>query len=222
MIEFIHLEKDFLVINKPPLVPSQKDLSGDADAMTLTAEILKAKGENDKLWLVHRLDRVVGGLLVFARCAKAAAELSRLIADGALFKGYLAVAEGEAPGGVLSDFIYKDSSSGKAYAVKTERKGAKAAELVYKPLSFKNGKTLVDIELRTGRFHQIRVQFSSRKMSLIGDKKYGNRDSLSKRPALFAYKLGFSYKGKAYSFKALPDLTLYPWNLYENDIYEEA
>ncbi|MBQ7333250.1 MAG: RNA pseudouridine synthase [Clostridia bacterium] len=221
-MKIVFKNQDFLVVNKPPLVPSQKDLSGDADAMTLAAEILKAKGENDKLWLVHRLDRVVGGLLVFARCPKAAAYFSAEVQNGGLFKGYLAVAEGEAPGGVLSDFIYKDSASGKAYAVKTERKGAKAAELVYKPLSFNNGKTLVDIELKTGRFHQIRVQFSSRQMSLVGDKKYGSRDSLSKRPALFAYKLGFFYNGKKYLFKALPDLTLYPWNLYEKDIYEEA
>ena len=109
MIEIIYQNKDFIVVNKPPLVPSQSDLTGDSDAMTLASEMLKSLGENGKLWLIHRLDRVVGGLLVFARNPKSAAELSRLVRDNELYKGYLAVVEGEAPGGELVDFLYKDS-----------------------------------------------------------------------------------------------------------------
>jgi len=217
-MEIVFKTNDFLIVNKPPLVPSQPDPSGDSDAMTLASSMLEAMGESSKLWLVHRLDRVVGGLLVFARCAKAAAELSRLAASGGLSKGYLAVVEGDAPGGELCDFIYKDSVTSKAYVVKSERKGAKAASLFYNPIKTLDGKTLVDIDLRTGRFHQIRVQFSSRKMSLVGDKKYGSRDVKSKHPALFAYKLSFSLFGKEYSFKQLPDLTLYPWNIFCEDI----
>ncbi len=213
-MEIVYLNKDFVIVNKPPTVPSQSDLSGDFDAMTLTSQILKSKGESDKLWLVHRLDRVVGGLLVFARNKEAAARLSSLVANGGLFKGYLAVVEGEATGGELVDFIYKDSVTGKAYVVKTERKGAKSAVLSYVPISVKDGKTLVDIELKTGRFHQIRAQFSSRKMPLVGDKKYGSRDAKSKNPALFAYKLAFSLFGEDYSFEARPDFSLYPWNLF--------
>ena len=213
-MDIVFKNQDFVIINKPPLVPSQKDLSGDNDAMALLAESLKTAGERDKLWLVHRLDRVVGGLLVFARNQKSAAALSQIVADGSLFKGYLAVVEGEAPGGELCDFLYKDSMTNKAYVVKTERKGAKAASLSYQPISFKDGKTLVRINLKTGRFHQIRAQFSSRKMSLVGDKKYGSRDQKAKHPALFAYKLEFSLFGKEYSFEARPDFSIYPWNLF--------
>ena len=213
-MDIIFKNKDFLVVNKPPLIPSQKDPSGDVDAMSLASEALKASGENDKLWLVHRLDRVVGGLLVFARNQKTAAELSKMVANSDLFKGYLAVVEGEASGGELFDYLYKDSMISKAYAVKTERKGAKEARLSYEPISFKEGKTFVKIELKTGRFHQIRAQFSSRKMPLVGDKKYGSRDGKSKNPALFAYKLSFSLFGKDYSFEACPDFSTYPWNLF--------
>ena len=217
-MELVYCNKDFLVINKPPLVPSQKDPTGDSDAMTLASEMLKAKGECDKLWLIHRLDRVVGGLLVFARNQRAAASLSHLAQEGRLFKGYLAVVEGEAAGGELVDFLYKDSEKGKAYVVKRERKGAKLARLSYEPKAARDGKTLVDIELKTGRFHQIRVQFSSRRTPLVGDKKYGSRDGKARNPALFAYKLGFELFGESYSFKALPDLNIYPWNLFCEEI----
>ena len=102
--------------------------------------------------------------------------------------------------------------------MKTERRGAKSATLCYTPLSFEDGKTLVDIELKTGRFHQIRAQFSSRKMALVGDKKYGSRDAKAKNPALFAYKLAFSLFGEEFSFEARPDTALYPWNLFCEEI----
>ena len=217
-MDIIFKNKDFVVINKAPLVPSQKDPSGDADAMSQTSEILKAEGESHKLWLIHRLDRVVGGLLVFARNEKSAAALSQMVASGNLFKGYLAVVEGEAQGGELCDYLYKDSLTNKAYVVKALRKGAKEARLNYAPISKKDGKNLVDIELKTGRFHQIRAQFSSRKMSLVGDKKYGSRDGRSKHPALFAYKLAFSLFGKDYSFEARPDFSIYPWNLFSEEM----
>ena len=217
-VDFVFKNKDIVVINKAPLVPSQSDLSGDADAMTQTSELLKANGESDKLWLIHRLDRVVGGLLVFARNPKSAAELSRIVRDNELYKGYLAVVEGDATGGELVDYLYKDSTTNKAYVVKNERKGAKLARLSYAPISRKDGKTLVDIDLKTGRFHQIRAQFSSRKMSLVGDKKYGSRDGKARQPALFAYKLAFSLFGESYSLEAKPDLNIYPWNLFCEEI----
>ena len=220
-MEIVFKNRDFIVINKPPLVPSQSDPSGEADAMKLTAECLSELGEKNTLWLVHRLDRVVGGLLVFARRKEAAAELSALIQNGDFSKEYLAVAEGEAPGGEMQDFLYKDSVTNKAYAVKTERRGAKVARLSYMPIGVNNGKTLVNIKLETGRFHQIRAQFASRKMPLVGDKKYGSRDFVSRQPALFAHKISFKLFGEDYSFSAKPDLSLYPWNLFKEECYEE-
>ena len=217
-MEILFKNKDFLVVNKPPLVPSQSDPSGDKDAMSLASEMLKEAGERDALWLIHRLDRVVGGLLVFARNQRSAAELSHIVRENELFKGYLAVVEGEAPGGELCDFLYKDSMTSKAYVVKSERRGAKLALLNYTPISSKDGKTLVDIELKTGRFHQIRAQFSIRGIPLVGDKKYGSRDQKSKVPALFAYKLAFTLFGKAFSFEAKPDFNNYPWNLFSEEM----
>lgn len=220
-MQIVFKNKDFIIVNKPAGIPSQSDLTNDDDAMTLTSAKLRKLGEGSELWLIHRLDRVVGGLLVFARNKKSAAILSSLAASGGLEKRYIAALEGEAEGGLLNDFIYKDSTSLKAYVTDRKRAGVKEARLEYKPLSFALGKTLVHIDLITGRFHQIRVQFSSRKMPLVGDKKYGSRDSVSKNPALFACRLGFDFKGEHYEFKALPDTDKYPWNLFENKIYEE-
>ncbi len=220
-LEIVFKNKEFVVINKPPLVPSQPDPSGDEDAMTKTAEMLKEMGERDKLWLVHRLDRVVGGLLVFARNQKVAAELSALAASGGIEKHYLAVCLGDAPGGEMRDFLYKDSLTKKAYVCQSARKGAKEAVLEYRKLSSQNGMTLVEIDLKTGRFHQIRAQFSSRKLPLAGDKKYGSRDGKSKVPALFAFKLGFELFGKKYSFSAMPDCKKYPWSLFAEDGLEK-
>lgn len=212
MIEIVFKCKDFVVVNKPSGMPSQSDPSGDLDAMSAASELLLSLGESGALWLVHRLDRVVGGLLVFARNKAAAAELSKIISESRLEKRYLAVCEGSAPGGEMSDFIFKDG--GKAFVSDRKRAGFKEANLSYVQLYEKDGKTLVDIELRTGRFHQIRAQFSSRKMPLVGDKKYGSRDTKSRAPALFARGLSFEFKKQNYSFSLMPDWKAYPWNIF--------
>lgn len=221
ILEIVFKNKDFVVINKDPFVPSQPDPTGDEDAFTMTSRYLRENGEKEKLWLIHRLDRVVGGLLVFARNQRSAAELSRLAAEGGIEKLYLAVCEGDAPGGEMRDFLFKDSLTKKAYVASSMRKGAKEAVLEYRKLSSENGLTLVEIDLKTGRFHQIRAQFSSRKLSLVGDKKYGSRDSGAKSPALFANKLGFTLFGKKYSFSAKPDGQKYPWSIFKYSGTEE-
>lgn len=220
-MEILFENRDFVIINKEPFIPSQADLSGDDDAMTLTSRALKEMGESDKLWLVHRLDRVVGGLLVFARSQRTAAALSSLAACGGIEKHYLAVCEGDAPGGEMRDFIIKDAKQKKAFIIDSARKGAKEALLEYRKLSSKNDLSFVEIDLKTGRFHQIRAQFSSRKLSLVGDKKYGSRDGKSREPALFAYKLSFELFGIKYSFSAAPDCKKYPWSLFENEVLEK-
>ncbi len=218
MIKEIFKNRDFIVIEKPCGMPSQKDPGGDADALSLTAEYLREMGESDKLWLIHRLDRVVGGLMIFARNKESAAELSALVASRDFNKKYFAVAEGRAEGGELFDYVYKDAVGSKAYTAKRARSGVKEARLKYLPISFyeEDGGilTLVEVTLQTGRFHQIRVQFASRKMPLVGDKKYGSRDTLTKVPALFAGSLGFVFKNRKYEFFAKPDTEKYPWCLF--------
>lgn len=223
MIEIIDKTKDYVIIYKPSGIPSQSDPSGDKDAMTFCAELLRGLGESDSLFLIHRLDRVVGGLIVFARNKKSAAALSAIVAEHRLTKEYFAVVEGIAEGGIMKDYLYKDATLGKAFVTDRKRAGVKAAELAYSTLdSVKTGDrelSLVKISLKTGRFHQIRAQFASRKMPLIGDKKYGSRDFLAKSPTLFATRLAFELDGKKVDVSRSPDLTQYPWSLFEEEKY---
>ena len=172
-------------------------------------------GEKKDLWLVHRLDRVVGGLVIFARTKNAAAELSNIVARNEIDKEYLAVVEGKSSSGVMEDYLFKDAIRGKSFVVNGARRGAKLARLEYTTLQNitdeKGERSLVKIKLETGRFHQIRAQFSSRKMSIVGDGKYGSHDNRAKMPSLFAYHLFFKYKSERIDVKALPDITEYPW-----------
>lgn len=223
MIEIVSKTKDYLIIQKPAGMPSQSDPSGDPDAMTLCSQKLKDNGENSSLYLIHRLDRVVGGLMVFARNKSTAAALSSLVADRDFGKYYYAVVGGRAEGGELFDYLYKDARLGKSFVTDSKRAGVKEASLEYQLLDFAevDGKpfSLVKIELKTGRFHQIRCQFASRKMPLIGDKKYGSRDAKAKIPALFATELYFELNGNKITAKSLPDLSEYPWSLFAEEKY---
>ena len=222
MIEIIKKHKDYVVIYKPPGIPTQPDPTGDSDAMTLTASALSACGEQSKLWLVHRLDRVVGGILVFARTQRAAAQLSESASGDDMRKEYLAVAEGAPEGGTYIDVLFKDARVGKAFIVDRERHGAKMAELNCEPIAAVNERTLVRVRLSTGRFHQIRVQLASRGTPLVGDGKYGSRDKDARMPSLFAYRLSFTYCGERVECMRLPDTSVYPWSLFNNDEYEKV
>ena len=218
-VKIIYKNKNIVIINKPAGMPSQSDPSGDVDAMSATAEQLASIGESPSLWLVHRLDRTVGGLICFARNKKSAALLSEMAASGAMKKKYLAVCHGSAVGGEYVDLLFKDSATSKAYVVRTARKGAKEARLICEPITEREGMTLVSVELLTGRFHQIRAQFSSRGNSLVGDKKYGSRDLTAKYPSLFACELSFELLGKSIRAESRPDESAYPWNVfYEREI----
>ena len=219
-MEVLYKSKNFIVINKPVLTPSQSDLSGDEDAMSITSRQLENEGEGSALWLVHRLDRVVGGLMVFARNKKSAAQLSELIAIGDFVKEYVAVVEGECQGGEMRDFIYKDARLSKAFVTDRKRAGVKEAVLSYDALSTlqtqDGARTLVKVSLLTGRYHQIRAQFSSRKLPLVGDGKYGSRDKGAHTPALFSHRIKFTVSGETVDVKLSPDKTVYPWSLWRD------
>lgn len=224
MIEILYKTKAVAVIYKPPGIPSQKDPSGDKDAMTLTSEALISMGEQGNLWLIHRLDRVVSGLLVFARNKKYAAILSELVKDRLITKEYYAVVDGKAEGGELRDFIYKDARAGKAFIVERERAGVKEARLSYKTLSVKDTekgvKSLIYVTLDTGRFHQIRAQLSNIGLSVTGDGKYGSRDNRAKGIALMASHLNINIGKENIDASRLPDLTQYPWSLFDAEEYK--
>ena len=223
MIQIIEKTKDYVIIYKPAGIPSQSDPGGDPDAMTLCSQILRDQGEKDTLYLIHRLDRVVAGLMVFARNKKSASDLSSQVAERDFQKSYFAVVRGKADGGVMSDYIYKDPRLNKAFVTDRKRAGVKSAELEYQLIDSleSDGKifSLVKIRLKTGRFHQIRAQFASRQMPLIGDKKYGSRDYKAKMPALFATEIAFRLNDKEIKASRIPDTLSYPWLLFSEEKY---
>ncbi len=219
MINILYTDNDIVAVEKPVGVPVQKDLTNDLDLLTLTSEYLKDNGEKGELWLVHRLDRVVGGAIVFARNKKIAASLSSLIQQNAVNKYYYAVVEGATEDTEqLDNYIYKDANKSKAFIVDRERRGVKSASLIYKRLdeqeSTRGTLTLLDIKLITGRFHQIRAQLSHRQNPLVGDGKYGSKDNKC-TVALYSYRINFTLNKRNYDIRSAPDTSKYPWNLFE-------
>lgn len=221
MEDILLRRKDLLVVNKPAGIPSQPDPSGDLDLLSSTAEALRRAGEPEALYPIHRLDRTVGGLLVIARTKGAAAELSAAVVARQIRKEYLAVVHGALPPeGELFDYLYKDSATGKSFAVRSERRGARAARLFYRTVASsvteRGTYTLLAIRLETGRYHQIRAQLSSRGHPLVGDKKYGSRENAS--IALFAAHLAFCHRGESIDLVALPKKETFPWSLFADRI----
>lgn len=192
-MEILYSDSELAVCVKPV------GLNSEADVPAALKDEL-----GGEFFTVHRLDLNVGGIMVYARSKAAAAELSRAIQSGDMVKEYLALVHGTPPdSGLLEDLLWKDSSKNKVFVVKRERKGVKKAKLEYKTLRHGEN-SLVRIRLHTGRSHQIRVQFASRGFPLLGDHKYGARDSFS-APYLFSCKLTFPFKGKTLTFEATPD-----------------
>ena len=221
-MEILYKDKNLVAVFKPAGIPSQSDPSGDADAMNICIGLLKEQGEkNTELYLVHRLDRVVGGVIVFARNKSCAGRLSALISEKSAEKEYLAVVEGDAEDSVLTDFLYKDSRLGKAFVTDRKRAGVKEATLEYRALSKyvteSTTKTLIRVKLHTGRFHQIRAQLSYHNHPIVGDGKYGSHDNQAKFPALFAFRLAFVLDGKKYEFQKMPNIENYPWRFFKYD-----
>lgn len=152
---------------------------------------------------VHRLDKNVGGLMVYARNPRSAARLSRAIQEGSFIKEYVAMVHGVPPEkGDWEDLLWKDGKKNKVFVVNRPRAGVKQARLEFTRLTA-GPVSLVRVRLYTGRSHQIRVQFASRGFPLAGDHKYGARDGLS-APMLYSSRLSFPYKGKTAVFESLP------------------
>lgn len=217
-MEILYSDKEIVVAVKPAGVLSED--SGEGSMPSLLAPAF------GKVYVVHRLDRVVGGVMVFARTKSAAATLSRAVAERALQKEYAAVLEGvpQVRAGELRDLLFKDARQNKVFVVDTPRRGAREAVLTYRTKDTVNveGKplSLVSVLLDTGRSHQIRVQFASRGTPLVGDGKYGSRTK-AKTPALFAQGLSFRHPktGKQLSFTA-PLPADFPWSLFDAPQYE--
>lgn len=192
-MEILFSDKDIVVCVKPVGLDSEQEVP---------AALTEALG--GEVFTLHRLDKNVGGVMVYARAKAAAAALSKAIQEGRLVKEYVAMVHGTPPEhGDWEDLLWKDSRKNKVFVVKRMRGGVKKARLEFTLLTA-GEESLVRVRLHTGRSHQIRVQFASRGYPLVGDHKYGARDSVS-APMLFSCRLTFPYRGKTLQFEATPD-----------------
>ncbi len=219
-IHLLYEDNHLLVVEKPPNMLTQSDSTGDDDLLSALKENIRIrynKPGNVYLGLVHRLDRPVGGAMVFAKTSKAAARLSEQIRKNELDKQYLAVVFGrpEKPSGTLVNFLSKDEATNTVRVVDGTEVGKKAS-LEYKVLDFSQGMSLIKIKLHTGRSHQIRVQLSAIGHPLYGDQKYGrglNKPGM--QLALWSVEIGFMHPTlkQFQSYKSVPP-DIYPWNLF--------
>ena len=192
-MDILFVDKDIVVCVKPVGLDAEHQMP---------EELKKQLG--GEIFTLHRLDMNVGGVMVYARRKAAAASLSNLIQQGQMVKEYVAMVHGAPPeSGDWTDLLFKDSRRNKVFVVDRERSGVKKARLEYTRLT-EGEQSLVRIRLHTGRSHQIRVQFASRKFPLVGDHKYGARDDVA-APMLYSCCITFPYKGEERSFSSLPD-----------------
>lgn len=207
-MELIYVDDDILVCLKPARVLSTDEPGGVPE---LAREALGDPAADVRT--VHRLDRVVAGLMVLARNAKAASELSRQIRDNEFEKEYLAVVHGcpAEDSGTLRDLLGRDKARKMTFVAKEAAKGVQEAVLDYTVLSKAEDMSRVRIRLHTGRTHQIRVQFASRGLPLVGERKYSTLDDPCEI-ALWSYRIGFTHPktGERMAFSHEP-LEVYPW-----------
>lgn len=194
-LKVIYEDNHIIVVEKTPNVPSQEDKSKDLDLLSIVKTYIKEKYNkpgNVYVGLVHRLDRPVGGIMVFAKTSKAASRLSEQIRNKEIKKTYLAVVDGKVNNkqGTLEDYLYKDERNNISKVVSKDKNNSKVAKLDYETIKYDEIKnlSLLKINLHTGRHHQIRVQLSNFNHSIFGDQKYGTRGK-GKQIALWAYKL---------------------------------
>lgn len=216
-INIIYEDNHLLVVEKPVNIPVQEDSSKDLDMITILKNYRKIKENKPNeayIGLVHRLDRPVGGIMVFAKTSKAASRLSNQIRENTFHKTYIAVITGTLPKqGKLEDYLIKNNKTNISN-VTTKEKG-KYSALEYKVLKTKDNLSLIEINLITGRPHQIRVQFSSRNHPLLGDSKYG-KNSNNINIALFAKSISFIHPTTKEKLTFSLDIpNRYPFNIFK-------
>ncbi len=213
-LNVIYEDNHIIVVEKMVNIPSQGDKTGDVDMLSIIKDYLKEKYQkpgNVYLGLIHRLDRPVGGVMVFAKTSKAAARLSEQVREKAFQKEYLVVVNGKMKSqkGEWKDWLFKNERANMSKVVSEGTKNAKQASLEYEVLKYNEeiNLSVVRVKLHTGRHHQIRVQFSSRGHSIYGDQKYGGRGH-GKQIALWAYRLTIFHPitKEEMTFQVLPEI----------------
>ncbi len=224
-LKVIYEDNHLLVVEKIPNILSQSDNTKDVDMLTLCKKYIKEKYNkpgNVFMGLVHRLDRPVGGVMVFARTSKAASRLSEQVRARTMKKTYQAVVLGRCEkSGDYVDYLLKDKKKNLVSVVDKNKNGAKKAKLSYKRVSSAISRidsmeySLVEINLETGRPHQIRVQFSSRNHPLYGDQRYSSKARVGQQIALWATKLEILHptKKEKMVFISNPP-SEYPWDIF--------
>ena len=220
-MKILYEDKYLLVCEKPVGVESQKSSKGGEDMLSLLEKYRAEKGEDGYIGLVHRLDTATGGAMIYSKRADMTGKLSALVQSEEYKKTYLAVVHGEPDEseGEMRDLLFHDKMKNKSYVCDKKRAGVKEAILNYRALSTitkedGNRYSLVEIELITGRTHQIRVQFASRKMPLVGDGKYGSRDNKATM-ALWSNKVEFTHPQTKKNIRAESNPpSCYPWDIF--------
>ena len=214
-LTILYEDAHLVICLKPPGVLSEDSEKGRC-MPALLREHYRAQGKNDYIATVHRLDKIVGGVMVFSRRRQVTGQLTAAIARHEITKEYLAVLRGhpEKAEDTLADLLFRDAAHNKSYVVRRMRKGVREARLSYREIARTEALSLVRIQLHTGRTHQIRVQFASRGLPLLGDIRYGSRDERC-TAALWSYRLALRHPvtGETVDVSALPPEG-YPWQLF--------
>jgi 23S rRNA pseudouridine1911/1915/1917 synthase len=227
-IPIIFEDNHLLIVVKPPNMPTQADDSLDLDVLTALKEDIKirfAKPGSVYLGLVHRLDRPVGGIMVFAKTSKAASRLSEAVRSRDFGKNYWAIVHGTPKKAQdrLVHYLLKNTKTNTVTAENKQHPDAKEAILEYETIATSNGLSLVYVQLLTGRSHQIRVQFASIGCPLYGDQRYGAHvNQVGQQIALWSAQLSFEHPTlkERLTFNSAPPVVSYPWNLWEPIIYQ--
>lgn len=208
--KILYEDEELLVCKKPAGIPVQTDKIGQQDMVSLLKNYRSMKKEEPYIGLVHRLDQPVEGVMLFAKTKQAAGILAKQVSGRTLDKWYYAVVRGKMSEeqGELEDYLLKDGRSNVSKVVKENTAGAKKAELFYETVEGKEDKSLLRVQLKTGRHHQIRVQLSHAGCPIYGDSKYGAAKEKGYLPlALCSYKIGFLHPktGKKMEFEIKPE-----------------
>jgi 23S rRNA pseudouridine1911/1915/1917 synthase len=225
-IPVLYEDNHVIVVVKPVNVPTQEDVSHDPDLLTLIKEDLKQRHQkpgNVYLGLVQRLDRPVGGVMVFAKTSKAASRLSDAVRTRKIHKQYTAVVNGKLkqPQGILRHYLLKNTTTNMVSVVPSETAGSKEAVLDYEVIHHQEGLTLIRVQLHTGRPHQIRVQFAAVGCPLVGDQRYGaHLTKPGQQIALWSTELSFEHPvtKETLRFTSAPPRG-FPWSLWNDLIY---